>query len=462
MTVAEKPPMTHGEMLIFLKYLTKEEPDIAETIYKVKDGTSWINNYNSLALQSRDKLAKTYAHLENYDNVDVDEVARLNKHGMVTMILHRLTQLMPEQCQTCHKTYRYLSEDKPMVCCRRCGRGACGDCYPVNIGAGKSFFYLCTMCDKTVSTEIGVEGLNPDKHMYKKSRASKKKATKEVEGAEGVEEVGVTVEEASEEDAAAKEADESCVFLQDAVAVTDGEEANKEDDQEFEEQPRRGYNKKKTSNVKDKVCPYLKKGHCNYSLSGRKPFNGVSQCPFLHPLTCPRLLNNGNKGKYGCDGTKCGKLHPKMCPTSLNFKRCVPDCKQGFHVRNNSRLMQEKRKEEEIKRKKEEEQKKIEEERRRRRTQLLGQARTQRDTEQPRMPDLGVPPPSVSRPLTEEERQSAFLGEVRREMLRVLLTVFPGAQPMVSAPGPAPAAAPSPAGPGLGLNWAEALKLNLR
>ena len=212
MTVAQRLPMTHGEMLIFLKHLASEEPDIAETIYQVKDGISWTNNYNSLSLQSRDKLAKTYAHLENYDNVDVAEVARLNKPGLVTMILHRLTQLMPEQCQTCVKTYRYAPADKPMVCCKRCGRGACSDCYPVNIGAGKSFFYLCSMCDKTVSTEIGVGGLNPDKHMYKKSRATAKKATKEVEGVENVEVVEeevVTVEEATAEDVPAKEADES-------------------------------------------------------------------------------------------------------------------------------------------------------------------------------------------------------------------------------------------------------------
>ena len=113
--------MTHGEMLIFLKQLTKEEPDIAETIYKVKDSTSWTNNFNSLSVQSRDKLAKTYAHLENFNNADVEEVTRLNKHGVVTMILHRLAQLMSEQCQTCMKIYRDLPEDKPMVCCRRTG-----------------------------------------------------------------------------------------------------------------------------------------------------------------------------------------------------------------------------------------------------------------------------------------------------------------------------------------------------
>ena len=183
--------------------------------------------------------------------------------------------------------------------------------------------------------------------------------------------------------------------------------------------------------MKDKVCPYLKKGHCKYSLSGRKPFNGVSQCPFLHPLTCPKLLNNGSKGKYGCDGTKCGKFHPKMCPVSLALQNCVPGCKQGFHVRSNSRAMQEKRREEETKRRREEEQKKrVEQDKERRRAQLLQQSR--------------------ARAQTEEEKQASFLVEVRREILRVLLTVFPGAGSTVSAPGPAPAVAPSPAGAGLG------------
>ena len=76
------------------------------------------------------------------------------------------------------------------------------------------------------------------------------------------------------------------------------------------------------------------------------------------------------------------------------------------------------------------------------------------------MPDVSVPPPSMARTLSEEEKQAAFLGEVRKEILKVLLTVFPGAQSMVSAPGPAPALAPP--GPGLGLNWAEALKLNMQ
>ena len=133
-------------------------------------------------------------------------------------------------------------------------------------------------------------------------------------------------------------------------------------------------------------------------------------------------------------------------------------------MRTNSRAVQEKRKEEEVKRKKEQEQKKrMEEERARNRTQLLQQSQARRDTEQPRMPDLSVLPPStVPRALSEEEKQAAFLGEVRKEILRVLLAVFPGAEARVTAPGPAPAVAQGPAGPQQGLNWAEVLRLNLQ
>ena len=341
-------PKDHMQMLVYLKQKTKENPDIAETIYLVKDSNSWEANYKSLNNQSKDKLAKTYAFLMSYDSVEDEEVPRLNRDGLRTMVLHRLTQLMPEQCQICIKTYFYETTDKPMVCCQRCGRGACSECYPATLGAGKSFFYLCKDCEVNVSSEIGLKGLEPNKHLLKKTKTTKKK----------VAELDKAPEEVTE-----KGADESCVFLQDVEEVTVEETVEKEAIQEepegeegeeiaggrtFAKQPKRGYKKKEE--VKDKVCPHLKKGHCHYSLSGRKPYNGVSQCPFLHPVTCPKLLNNGSKGKYGCDGTKCGKFHPKMCPVSLKFIRCVPGCKQGFHVRSNSRAMQEKRREEETKR----------------------------------------------------------------------------------------------------------------
>ena len=201
--------MDPAEMLVFLKQNTKEFRDIAETIYLVKDANTWAANYKNLNNQHKDKLAKTYAFLMNYEDMEAEEVPRLNKDGLRTMILHRLTQLMPDQCQTCIKTYYYKTTDKPMVCCQRCGRGACSECYPANLGAGKSFFYLCKECEGTVSSEIGLKGLEPDKQFLKKPKVTKKKAAEVLDKE--------TTNDKAPEDVPEKGADESCVFLQDVV-----------------------------------------------------------------------------------------------------------------------------------------------------------------------------------------------------------------------------------------------------
>ena len=158
-------------------------------------------------------------------------------------------------------------------------------------------------------------------------------------------------------------------------------------------------------------------------------------------MTCSKLLNNGSRGKYGCDGTKCGKFHPKMCPVSLQLKSCPPDCKNGFHVRSNSRAMQEKKKKEEkAKKELEEKERKTEEEREIRRDQY------QQPLQQP------------SAPIQSKPNDEAFLAEIRREVLRVLMTVLPVAlaPPVTHSLGQASVGNPAAAG----LNWAAALQLN--
>ena len=121
-----------------------------------------------------------------------------------------------------------------------------------------------------------------------------------------------TLEEASKEEAAEEEANKSCVFIQDVLALN---EICKEKVEEFAKQPRRGFNKKKTEELKDKVCSYLKKGYCNYSLSGRKPLNRVSHCPFLHPHTCPKLLKNGTRARTALMETSAASTTPRCVQT---------------------------------------------------------------------------------------------------------------------------------------------------
>ena len=448
---------------------------------------SWNDNYKSLSSQARTKLSKTYAHLMNVD-IEDEKVARLSKDGLRVMILHRMQELMPEQCGTCLKTYYYERTDQPMVCCIRCNRGACGECYPNNPGAGRSFFNLCTKCEKFVSSNIGENALDPKVHLLQKPKVTKKKPK---------DAPAETVDDHEDEPEDDLVPNESCPFIQDVATQESQDEAGSldcdqcdyeskekselddhmkkhrsdEKEEESEEkgfivQGKRGYKAKKE--LKEKICPYLRKGYCHFSLFGRKPYNGASQCPFPHPLTCSKLLNNGSRGKYGCDGSKCGKFHPKMCPESLKFKSCVQNCKLGYHIRSNSRMMQEKKKEGERKRKeKEEENRKVEEDKEKRRLQYR---QNRLDNQQGSAQRLSGPPPTLPSPpstarpqATQGDNAASFLAEIRREVLRVLLTVLPGDSLASGGQDPAKALGRNPVGAtGPSLNWAEALRLNLQ
>ena len=406
-----KEPKSQEEMIVYLRHHANDE-EVKAALFKVKMGVVWETNYKALQGVNRQVMAKTYAYLKD-TKVDDDAITKLNVAGLRIMLLHRLLELMPELCRTCNKTSFFERTQVPMVRCSRCNKGACGECYPSDISQCKSIHYLCHGCTKIVTESVGEKALDPKLHLLKKVKVTEPKGD--------------------------DEADESCVFLRD---VEDEDEHDKEEattqkmqeevnndekndektsdcEEGFQFQGRRGY-----LAGKDKICPYLRKGYCNFSLSGRKPFRGATLCPFKHPLTCPKLLNNGNKGRYGCDGSECGKFHPKMCPESLNLKQCHKDCKKGFHVRSNSKAMFEKKQQEEKARKNEDAKKKRDdEERKKRRTNL-------RNARQGRQDHLNHPPPFMEgfqpgRPQGSQAPASSFLEEVRREVLRVLREVLP-------------------------------------
>ena len=426
-----KGPKSQEEMIVYLRHFAEDE-EVKAALFKVKMGVTWESNYKGLQGVSRQVMAKTYAYLKDI-KVEDEAITKLNVAGLRIMLLHRLLELMPELCRTCNKTYFFERTKVPMVRCSRCNKGACGECYPADISQCKSIHYLCHGCTKIVTESIGEKALDPKLHLL---QTTKKKVKV------------IDIEEPKED------ADESCVFLVDAE---DGEEekeemtqsqAKQEDvktddktpegEEGFRFQGRRGY-----LAGKDKICPYLRKGYCNFSLSGRKPYKGATLCPYKHPLTCPKLLNNGNKGRYGCDGSECGKFHPKMCPESLNLRQCQRDCRKGFHVRSNGKAMFEKKRQEEKVRKEEEErQKRNEEARKTNRTNL-------RNAKQGRQDNLNHPSPFLEgfQPQGSRSQASTFLEEVRREVLRVLREVLPVAS---DAPAQAQALGRSPA---YGLAW---------
>ena len=103
-----------------------------------------------------------------------------------------------------------------------------------------------------------------------------------------------------------------------------------------DEKPKKTKKDEETEKMKNTICPHLKKGRCFFGLTGRREYEGKSECPFKHPRTCEALLNHGIKGNQGCRErtSGCGKFHPKFCHYSLNKGVCFnKDCKLGFHVK---------------------------------------------------------------------------------------------------------------------------------
>jgi hypothetical protein len=69
------------------------------------------------------------------------------------------------------------------------------------------------------------------------------------------------------------------------------------------------------------MCRFFLKGCCKFGFFG-KGMAGQGKCPFIHPRTCKKLMDNGN-GQGGCSkGKSCEAVHPKMCHQSLSTRSC--------------------------------------------------------------------------------------------------------------------------------------------
>ena len=88
------------------------------------------------------------------------------------------------------------------------------------------------------------------------------------------------------------------------------------------------------------MCKHFLRNKCRHGFSGRKPYEGRKECPWIHPKICMSFLNYGF-GENGCRlKDKCSKTHPKICRESLKNRTCNSDgdkCKYGYHLKNTVR-----------------------------------------------------------------------------------------------------------------------------
>ena len=267
----------------------------------------------------------------------------MNKEGLKKMMIWRIFQISAEQCKSCHKVVHLKREEEYLVSCWECGKGACKDCYPTDMG--KNWKYLCTLCMDTIGNLRGFQALRPDVDLLKVKTKRKEKGSSPPPA-----EV-LLIDEADAEEPAG-DIDDSCVFTDGAVEAgeEEHEEVDVDDPQNAFVMPveRRGYLGKKSRdtgvNTKEKsqICSHFLRGRCRWGMSGKRPLNTgggrvqtSDECQYEHPRVCSKLLNHGDSKntRWGCDGSTCKKAHPKMCTSSMNSRMCWKSCDKGWHVK---------------------------------------------------------------------------------------------------------------------------------
>ena len=339
----------------------EDKENVQKTIYKTKSAESFDEKLKALSGSLKADLALTYAFLLD-SNLEDPRVAKLTQPGLQKMIAVRLTQLMPQRCFPCRdRLFYYKRGESPVVECRRCKRGACGECYgQEDVRQMTKFRFLCRECDDIVHEDMGEGRLlssdfdkawakkNPEKNPGKEKEQPEKEAPKTKEKEATLEE---PVDRPSQKDLF----DETVEEIESSESEPEDEEAilqrqknkklleKKSDEKKVKQKERRNNDTK--SKKKETVCPHLMKGRCHYGLSGRKhnknkPDHDESQCrkekmcecPFSHPLVCGKLLRNG-AGRNGCkEESQCNKLHPKICPYSSKGVCHQVGCQLGIHI----------------------------------------------------------------------------------------------------------------------------------
>ena len=327
-----KEPEDLGQRKINLQTEAEDE-DVSKVIFKIKSSEDFGKNVTNLARQGKEmvtikQLRSCLAFLHN-TTVEDRKVAILHKSGLCKMIMVRIYQLAPHFCALCQKFHYLMRGQEPVISCLRCGTGACPTCYTREENPTlKKWKFICEGCESVVENDLGLgklEAKDWDKDYDKK----KNKTNVSQDVPKKTPEKAPEEEEADEEDAEKETVDlEIDENLAAAAAKVQGKKS--------EQDQQKSKNDDEKEKRKNTVCPHLKKGRCYFGLTGRREYEGKSECPFKHPRTCDALLNHGVKGNQGCreKTSGCRKFHPKFCHYSLNKGVCFDkDCKLGFHVK---------------------------------------------------------------------------------------------------------------------------------
>jgi hypothetical protein len=342
---AMKPSITMGRGLsdedlviaVASLALSPKEQSVKSVLLKVKAQATYEENVKALGTCDAKSLSDT---LDFLDKSAATGKISLLKDGKIFLVLRNIVRMMPYKCGVCTQTVK--NADSPAVCCKGCGTGACSNCFDEPPAAG--FIFLCPPCSGVLDARFKL----PDAF---RSRSKKKGLSISQEPSQDQEQSqsqSQTLSQILASPTLEETPDESESVLEDEVAeveeispVVSGDDVAEDGDKVFSEPSGRLRKKAKAAakaDAKSDVCKHFLQGNCKHGFFGRVPKDGKDKCPFDHPKTCKKLLDNGT-GVGGCSkGKKCLLAHPRMCASSVATRTCIKlsgggRCFQGYHVR---------------------------------------------------------------------------------------------------------------------------------
>jgi predicted RNA-binding Zn-ribbon protein involved in translation (DUF1610 family) len=374
---------------------------IRSVLLKIKSCDSHEANSRAVISAKVHELRATLVFLRGIEG-DVStsvEISDLLQAGLAHCIVLEVANLLPYQCSSCANPVNNLRLEKPSVTCRGCGVGACSMCFSK---AELGWTFMCPPCGFTFDKTRKIPDHLMKSRSRKKSSASQSSAAQLVKSRENVptdtvEEVTIEDVEDTDEDTNEYtiELSEAIGDSQDSIPLGQGSppltstqagasaislsvfpnlsldltsldktaeavvgvgaestEAAGVSVSDFIEPPKRvkaglkKLNKANKSQAESSStsedpdlasCRFFLKGNCKYGFFG-KGKAGQGKCPYKHPKSCRKLMDNGN-GLGGCSkGKACEFAHPKMCHQSMTNRSCpnIKDgarCLSGYHVR---------------------------------------------------------------------------------------------------------------------------------
>ena len=263
-----------------------------------------------------------------------------NKPACINILISRIQNLLPDQCNICKQSYCVKLEEVPLLECALCGQGSHNSCildlFGVLLAEQDNFgpeeaktkinpvglpglHYLCGACENDII---------PDKETGLLKRGTAHSRQESISSHNALV-LGSTSQDddsdqpqSPDEEAAVVDAQQSDPENSDEPEYHSGNH-NPVDHQADDTTHGRNSNSRQAGERDTRIiCPYYRQGTCKHGHKGR-------QCPKDHTPACRRPLKHGNKGPQGCtQGRSCTNFHPRMCSSSLAKRQCFKaDCK---------------------------------------------------------------------------------------------------------------------------------------